>query len=823
MQKYEAQKIEEKWRKIWEEQGVFEPIASESKAGKNGANQNLKKYILSMFPYPSGRIHMGHVRNYAISDAFARYYRAQGFDVLHPMGWDSFGMPAENAAIKHKIHPKKWTYDNIDQMRAELKRLGFSFAWDREFATSDSLYTKHEQALFIDLWNLGLIERRAGLLNWCPNDHTVLANEQVIDGKCWRCDAPVELKEMGQYYLKITKYAAELLADLKKLEGKWPPQVLTMQENWIGKSEGLEFEFALEEGARARLVGAFKGFSVFTTRADTICGVTFAALAPEHEIVRALQKSAALDAGAIKWLENLQRILPRDRGSLEKEGIYLGIDALHPITGAKIPVWCGNYVLAEYGSGAVMSVPAHDERDYDFAKKYNLPIVNVVKPIAGEAPEGAAFTEYGAVFNSGEIDGLTSAEAKIRIARDFEKRKIGKAVTNYKLKDWGISRQRYWGAPIPFVICDRCGIVPEKKENLPILLPDDIEITGEGNPLEKHAKFREAVCPKCGGKAFRETDTMDTFVQSSWYFLRYATPRELWEKCAFDPASARRFMPVDLYIGGIEHAILHLLYARFFTKALRDAGHLEFDEPFAALLTQGMVLKDGAKMSKSKGNVVDPDEMVARFGADSVRLFILFAAPAAKELEWNDNALEGCYRFINRLWNNAEKASDRAVSLDVALLNAAEKTARRKVYEAVLKAGEVFEKTYAFNTLIAACMEALNALSDQKNAAIWREGYGVLLALLEPIAPHIACELSEILFDSANLNRITIPDGVFEQDEITYAITINGNRRADFAAPATANDAEIIALAKKTLGDRLKGEIVKEIVVPKKLVNFVVK
>ncbi|MDR0664950.1 MAG: leucine--tRNA ligase [Helicobacteraceae bacterium] len=814
MQPYSPSEIEAKWQKRWEEQDAFEPIGGDKP----------KKYILSMFPYPSGRIHMGHVRNYAISDAFARRYRSSGFDVLHPMGWDSFGMPAENAAIKRGIHPKKWTYDNIDQMRGEMKRLGLSFAWKREFATSDPLYTKHEQALFIDLWNMGLIERKTGLLNWCPRDHTVLANEQVIDGKCWRCDTPVVLKETGQYYFKITKYASELLDDLKKLEGKWPNQVLTMQENWIGKSEGLEFSFKLDQPSIDKLGGAIEEFSVFTTRADTIYGVTYCALAPEHPIVRKLQERKSLESQALELVARLQRTPPKDRGGGKKEGVFLGLNAIHPLTGEKTPLWCANFVLSEYGGGAVMSVPAHDSRDYEFAKIYDLPIVRVVAPLSGEAPLDTAFTEDGVLINGGDFTNLTSFEARKAIAARFEALNVGKSVVNYKLKDWGVSRQRYWGAPIPLIVCDRCGIVPEEKVNLPVTLPDDVVIDGEGNPLDNHPTFKNAICPKCGAKARRETDTMDTFVQSSWYFLRYATPPALWESVAFDEASADRYMPVDLYIGGIEHAILHLLYARFFTKALRDAGHIAIDEPFGALLTQGMVLKDGAKMSKSKGNTVDPDDMIKRFGADAVRMFILFAAPPAKELEWNDNALEGCFRFLNRLWNNAQKVTIHNLpTIDHFALTGAEKTARRKVYEAAQKSEEVFSKTYAFNTLIAACMEALNALQDQDNKEVWSEGYFVLTTLLEPIAPHICAELSQRLFQREVFTPIVILREVFELERVTYAAQINGKLRGEFEVSASADNAEIIDAAKKRVGDRLNGEIVKAIVVPNKLVNFVVK
>lgn len=811
---YLPKEIESKWQTIWQETKAFEPEFPSDKP---------KKYILSMFPYPSGKIHMGHVRNYTISDAFARAYRKSGFNVLHPMGWDSFGMPAENAAIKHGIHPKKWTYENIDQMRTELKAMGLGFSEDREFATSDPLYTKFEQSLFIDLWNAGLIYRKKGLLNWCPHDLTVLANEQVLEGKCWRCDTPVMLKEMYQYYFKISNYAKELLSDLNILKDRWPNQVLAMQENWIGKSVGLEFDFELTEESKKLLDNKIERFSVFTTRSDTIFGVTYCALAPEHEIVRQLQESGVLDGVALAWLEKTQRVAQRDRATLEKEGLDLGIKAIHPLTGESVPVWVANFVLVEYGSGAVMSVPAHDERDYQFAKKYTLPIKQV---ISGEnMPEDNAFVDDGVLIDSGDFTGQTSSDARKNIIATFEKMGKGKGVTNYRLKDWGVSRQRYWGAPIPLIHCDKCGVVPEDKSNLPITLPEEVVITGEGNPLEKHPFFKKCKCPKCGADATRESDTMDTFVQSSWYFLRYTTPVELWGEYPFEEKSLDYFMPVDLYIGGIEHAILHLLYARFFTKALRDIGAINIDEPFASLLTQGMVLKDGAKMSKSKGNTVDPDSMIAKYGADTVRLFILFAAPPTKELEWNDSAVEGCYRFVNRLYNNTEKTGGDYKNIDQSGLTKEEKLARLKVYEAHEKSIEVFGKTYAFNTLIAACMEAMNALNNQSNPAIWSEGYFVMLNLLEPIIPHIANELSDKLFDRANLKSdIVAPDGVFEQDLITLAITVNGKRRAEFEISPNATNDEIIAAAKEKMGNRLDpSTIVKEIVVPKKLVNFIVK
>jgi len=626
---YKPHDIEKKWQDSWRKSAEFEPKDDKSLE---------KKYILSMFPYPSGRIHMGHVRNYTISDAIARHYRKSGFNVLHPIGWDSFGMPAENAAIKHSLHPKKWTYENIDYMRDELDSLGLGFSKKREFATSDPLYTKFDQEFLIKMYEKGLLYQKSQKVNWCETCHTVLANEQVEEGACWRCGNEVDKKEMPGFYLAITKYAKELLDDLKKLENGWPNQVLKMQENWIGQSEGLEFELKLDEESVQKLGGEIKGFEVFTTRADTIYGVTYAALAPEHPIVKALLDSNHLDSETKSKILKMIQTPDRDRGTVEKEGVDLGIYAIHPLTQKKIALWVANFVLADYGGGAVMSVPAHDSRDYDFAKKYDLPLVEVISDKESNLQD-EAYTGSGVLINSGDFDGLKNSEAKEKIIEYFDKNSLGKKVINYKLRDWGISRQRYWGAPIPFVHCKDCGIVPERLENLPITLPEDVKITGEGNPLESHPSWKHCKCPKCGVEAIRECDTMDTFVQSSWYFLRYCSINEKDQPFLED--DAKYWMSVDQYVGGIEHAILHLLYARFFTKVLRDLGYIDIDEPFSNLLTQGMVLKDGAKMSKSKGNTVDPDSIIKEYGADTARLFILFAAPPQKELEWNDSAVEG--------------------------------------------------------------------------------------------------------------------------------------------------------------------------------------
>ena len=815
--KYEPAEIEKKWREIWAKNGEFEPKDDYSLP---------KKYILSMFPYPSGRIHMGHVRNYSIGDALARYYRKNGYNVLHPIGFDSFGMPAENAAIKHKIHPKIWTYENIDYMKKELASLGLSFSQKRIFATSDPLYTKFEQEFFIKMFEKGLVYRKNAIVNWCEYDQTVLANEQVEEGRCWRCGNEVAQRELPGYYLKITDYADELLADLEKLKDKWPSQVIAMQENWIGKSFGLEFKFKLDEESKKVLKDdSIDGFEVFTTRPDTIYGVSYTALAPEHKIVKKLLELGVLSKGASDKIRKILNQSPRERQASKKDGEFLGIYAVHPLTNEKIPIWTANFVLADYGSGAVMAVPAHDERDYEFASEFNLPIKQVVKPNEGEFKGDKALTEYGISVNSPLIDGLKSGDAKIKIIEYFESKNLGKRVVNFKIRDWGISRQRYWGAPIPVVHCKCCGVVPERVENLPVALPDDVQITGEGNPLDKHPTWKFCKCPKCGGDAIRETDTMDTFFESSWYFARFASDEKTWQDRAFDEKSVNYWMNVDQYIGGIEHAILHLLYARFFQKALRDLGYLRDSEPFDKLLTQGMVLKDGKKMSKSKGNVVDPDDIIEKYGADTARLFILFAAPPQKELEWNDSAVEGAFRFINRLYDKAASVKGgKMPTIDHATLSKEEKYARLKVYEALKKSYDVYRENFAFNTLIAACMEALNAVGAQDNDEVTTEAFFIILNLLEPIIPHVANELSDRLFSRANFCEIKLIDEVFVKDSLNLGVTVNGKRRAEIEVASDASENEVLCEAKKSVEKWLEGkEIVKEIYVTGKLVNLVIK
>ncbi|EAJ5693133.1 leucine--tRNA ligase [Campylobacter fetus] len=808
---YNAKNIEYKWQQIWKKNGYSEPKDDYSLP---------KKYILSMFPYPSGRLHMGHVRNYSIGDALSRYYRNRGYNVLQPIGFDSFGMPAENAAIKHKIHPKIWTYDNIDYMTKELDALGFSFSKKRLFATSDPLYTRWEQEFFIRMYEKGLVYRKSAVVNWCENDQTVLANEQVEDGKCWRCGHEVIQKEMPGYYLKITDYANELLECLKDLEGKWPNQVLTMQENWIGKSYGLEFEFKFDSSSKILLDG-MDGFKVFTTRPDTIYGVSYAAIAPEHIVVKKLLEKNILDDATSAKLKFILNQSPKQRQSIDKDGVSLGLNVIHPLTNELIPVWCANFVLAEYGGGAVMSVPAHDERDFEFASKFNLNIKQIIKS------DTLPYCEKSGVYiNSELINGLAYEEAREKIISKFEKEGWGNRVTNYKLRDWGISRQRYWGAPIPMIHCKKCGVVPENISNLPVKLPDDVVITGEGNPLDKHSEFKNCKCPKCGSQATRETDTMDTFFESSWYFARFASDEKTWEDVAFDKKSVDYWMSVDQYIGGIEHAILHLLYARFFQKALRDLGYLRDCEPFDSLLTQGMVLKDGSKMSKSKGNTVDPDDIINKFGADTARLFILFAAPPQKELEWNDSAVEGAFKFINRLYGRSDNAYKTEIlpQINHSNLNKDEKYARLKVYEALKKSTDVFENSFAFNTLIAACMEALNGLNAQNNKDIWTEGYFIILNLLEPIIPHACHELSNELFGLKNFTKLSLKDEVFVKDSLNLAITVNGKRRSEIEVSAFESDDKILEIAKQEVSKWIEGkEILKEIYVPNKLVNLVIK
>jgi len=697
-ERYDPKVIEPRYQKLWEKEKLFKVTEDPSKK---------KYYLLEMFPYPSGRIHMGHVRNYSIGDVVGRFLKMQGYNVIHPMGWDAFGMPAENAAIKAKTHPAKWTYENIEYMRSQLKKLGFSYDWDREFATCDPEYYRWEQLFFLQMLEKGLAYKKKSFVNWCESCQTVLANEQVEAGLCWRCNNPVVQREMDQWFFKITAYAEELLEYCDKLPG-WPERVLTMQRNWIGKSEGAEIDFDVE--------GSNKKIRVFTTRQDTLFGATFMSLAPEHPMVKELVQGKEEEKRVNDFIEKYKRISREDRitGTLEKEGIFTGSYCINPVTGDRMPIYVANFVLMEYGTGAVMAVPAHDQRDFEFAKKYNLPIEVVIQPEgksinAEELTE--AFEEDGILVNSGEFSGMKSPEAREAITRELEKRGQGKKTINYRLRDWGISRQRYWGAPIPVIYCDKCGIVPVPPEDLPVVLPLDVELLPSGaSPLPFVESFVNTTCPKCNGPAKRETDTMDTFVESSWYFDRFTCPD--YTEGPLDQSKTDYWLPVDQYIGGIEHAVLHLLYARFFTKVLRDLGYLKIDEPFINLLTQGMVIKDGAKMSKSKGNVVDPDEMIEQYGADTVRLFCLFAAPPEKDLDWSEQGVEGAARFLNRLWRLVYEHHE-----SISRVNSysgktppgdASRKLHRKTHQTIKKVTEDIKERFHFNTAISAVMELVN-------------------------------------------------------------------------------------------------------------------
>ncbi len=826
--KYDPQAIETKWQRIWAENGDFHTDHNSDKE---------KYYVLEMFPYPSGNIHMGHVRNYSIGDVVARFKRMEGCNVMHPMGWDAFGLPAENAAIKNNIHPAKWTYANIDNMRAQLKRLGYSYDWRRELATCDAEYYRWEQLFILKFYEKGLLYRKQQPQNWCPTCNTVLANEQVEDGLCWRCDSVVEQKDLAQWFLKITDYAEELLADLEKLKGGWPERVISMQENWIGKSVGAEITFDLEEGS--------EGITVFTTRPDTIFGATFMSLAPEHPLVETLIEGKP-EADAVRAfvtrIRNMDRI-ERTSDTLEKEGVFTGAYCINPLNGARTPIYVANFVLAGYGTGAVMAVPAHDQRDFEFARKYDLPLKIVIQPEGATldtATMTEAYTATGLMVNSGEFDGTPNEEGKARVADWLQANNRGKRTTNYRLRDWNISRQRYWGNPIPMVYCDSCGIVPEKEENLPILLPLEVQTHPDGrSPLGDTPEFVECSCPKCGGKARRETDTMDTFVESSWYFARYTDARQ--DKAPFTPDALSYWAPVDQYIGGVEHAILHLLYSRFFTKALRDCGFLNFDEPFRNLLTQGMVLMDGAKMSKSKGNVVDPTEMIARFGADTVRLFCLFAAPPERDFDWSDTGIEGANRFVKRIWRLVEEQMDIMVTTAPCSSTAAHcttaeaKAIRNKEHATAKKAGEDIRLRFQFNTAISAVMELVNDLylakdalrADENGRMVLSSAISTVLALMSPITPHLCEELWQIIGHASRLAFAPWPahsEEALVKDMVTVVVQVNGKVRARLDVPAEADQQAVqtMALEDENVAKHVEGMTIRKvIVIPGKLVNVV--
>jgi len=810
---YKPLEIEPEVQAQWEQSGVFQASDAEDKE---------KYYCLSMFPYPSGRLHMGHVRNYTIGDVISRYQRMQGKNVMQPMGWDAFGLPAENAAMKHNVHPAEWTYENIAYMREQLKQLGFGYDWDRELATCDPSYYRWEQWFFLKLLEKDLVYKKTSAVNWCPHDQTVLANEQVIDGCCWRCDTAVEKKDISQWFLRITAYADELLSSLEKMEG-WPEQVRTMQANWIGRSEGLEMSFAVD---------GMDDVNIYTTRPDTLMGVTYLAVAAEHPLAL---KAAIGSTDITAFIEECRHTETSEAAleTMEKKGINSGFKAKHPVTGELVPVWIANFVLMTYGTGAVMSVPAHDQRDYEFAKKYDIAIKQVIFSASGaeDSITEQAFTEKGVLKDSAEFDGLTSADAVNAIADKLEKEQKGQRKTNFRLRDWGVSRQRYWGAPIPIIYCDDCGTVPVPEENLPVELPTDVVLDGSNSPLATHDAFLHVDCPKCGKAAKRETDTFDTFMESSWYFARFASSKA----DSMLDESAKYWLPVDQYIGGIEHAILHLLYARFFTKLMRDEGLLVCDEPFKELLTQGMVLMDGTKMSKSKGNTVDPEHLIAEYGADTVRLFIMFAAPPEQSLEWSDSGVEGSFRFLKRLWRQVHlhTSSVNAVSaLDKQNLSSAEKDLRRQLHHAIEKVTDDIGRRHHFNTAIATNMELLNSLAKfdaQGNnaAAVRQEVLEAIALMLYPIAPHICQKLWLALDKIEDINQLwpTVDAAALVQDEVQMIVQVNGKLRGKIkvATDASKDVIEALALAEENVARFIDGKPVKKlIVVPKKLVSIVI-
>ena len=837
-ERYTPQDIERKWQRRWDDEHAFDCDHAPGKP---------KYYLLEMFPYPSGNIHMGHVRNYSIGDVMARCKRMQGFNVLHPMGWDAFGLPAENAAIKHQTHPARWTYANIDNMRTQLRRLGYSYDWRREIATCRPEYYRWEQLFFLRLLEKNLAYRKKAPQNWCPSCHTVLANEQVIDGLCWRCDSRVEQKDLTQWFLRITAYGDELLQDLEKLEGGWPDRVIAMQRNWIGKSTGASIRFALETTVRTA-DGETASLDVFTTRPDTVFGVSFVTLAPEHPLVEHLiaDYARADEVRAfVNRIRNMDR-LERQSDTLEKEGVFTGAHVIHPFTGERVPLWLGNFVLADYGTGAVMGVPAHDQRDFDFARKYGLPVRVVIEPRNARLDPGTmteAYTGEGVMIHSGQFDGVPNQEGKAAVAAELERLGKGRSTTQFRLRDWNISRQRYWGAPIPVVYCERCGMMPEKEENLPVLLPLDAQIRDGGkSPLADLPSFVHCACPKCGGPARRETDTLDTFVESSWYPARYTSARK--EDAPFDGEALSYWMPVDQYVGGVEHAILHLLYSRFFTKALRDLGFYppNLDEPFTRLLTQGMVLKDGGKMSKSKGNIVAPADMIEKYGADTVRLFCLFAAPPERDFDWSDSGIEGSHRFLQRVWRLFEENRDRLVPLKACGAAASDasngemRSLRRKEHLTVRKVSEDMQPERSqFNTAISAVMELVNAMylarekmgRSEAEIRIFSSAMATVLTLLAPFTPHLCDELWERMgHDGLLLNEAwpTWDEAALAQDTVTIALQVNGKLRGAIEAPAGAGreTLEELARADASVLRHTQGLTIRKIiVVPGKIVNIV--
>ena len=861
-ERYQAKNIEEKWQRVWAEQQA-------SRAGEDPAKP--KYYVLEMFPYPSGRIHMGHVRNYSIGDVVARYKRMRGFNVLHPMGWDAFGLPAENAAIERGVHPETWTQENILYMKTQLQRMGLSYDWEREIATCDPEYYRWNQWIFLQFFKRGLAYKKNSFVNWCPSCETVLANEQVVDGACWRCDSAVVQKELEQWFFRITDYAEELLQDLDKLAG-WPDKVLTMQRNWIGKSTGAEIDFPL--------IGHDGTLRIFTTRPDTIFGATFVSLAVEHPLAPTLSRGTAQQRAVEEFIHRIRKISQARRGEndAEKEGVFTGAYCRNPFTGENIPIYLANFVLMEYGTGAIMAVPAHDQRDFEFARKYDLPIRVVIQPrgeTLGAATMTEAYVDEGVMVGSGVFSGLSNAEGKERIAAHAQSKAWGKKQVRFRLRDWGVSRQRYWGTPIPIIYCDRCGTVAVPEAQLPVELPKDVPFTGKGgSPLGESRQFSQVACPKCGGPARRETDTMDTFVDSSWYFLRYTSAR--FDTLPFDPEKARYWMAVDQYIGGVEHAVLHLLYARFFTKALRDLGLAAVNEPFGNLLTQGMVSKetyrcpehgwlfpsdligsekDGwrcaecgrpatigrvEKMSKSKRNIIDPEDLVSRYGADTARLFTLFAAPPEKDLEWSDQGVEGAYRFLSRMWRlvfqQRELWAGGAARNGTGELSPEQRELRRAIHRTIKKVSDDIEGRFHFNTAIAAIMELFNALSaaaqrgdeSSEDAAVRRHGLETLMLLLAPFVPHVASELWHELGHVERIDQVPWPvysTEALEEEKLLIVVQVNGKVRGKITVPADVSQERIEtdALADPKVAGLLDGKKIQRVVyVPRRLVNIVV-
>jgi leucyl-tRNA synthetase len=824
---YQFDRIEKKWQKIWEERSVF-----------TFCEDPLKKkyYCLEMYPYPSGRIHMGQIRNYTIGDVIARFMIMKGFNVLHPIGWDALGMPAENAAITQGIHPQKWTLDNISHMKKQLKRLGFSYDWSREVNTCLPEYYKWNQWIFLNMFDEGLAYRKKSWVNWCPSCQTVLANEQVIGERCWRCDAVVKQKEMEQWFLRITDYAEELLAGHEALE-KWPEHVLLMQKNWIGKSTGGHISFPI--------VGSSRSIEIFTTRVDTIFGATFMALSPEHPLTQDLIAGSSRKEKLKEWVEKsiAEQRLRKDPEEMLKEGIDTGKKAVNPFTGDEIPIWVSNYVLMEYGTGAIMAVPAHDQRDFEFAKKYSLPIKIVVEPEGNPLPDEleSAFEGMGVVVNSGEFSECSSQEASEKMIDHAVEKGFGQKSTLFRLRDWGVSRQRYWGTPIPIIYCQKCGVVGVPYEDLPVTLPSEVEFKGEeGSPLEKVDSFVRVKCPKCGEEARRETDTMDTFFDSSWYYFRYCSPHE--DKVLFNPQSVDYWLPVDLYIGGVEHAILHLIYARFFCKFLRDFGLTTIDEPFPRLLAQGMVTKDGAKMSKSKGNVVDPDDIIRDYGSDTLRLFILFASPPEKEFAWNEKGIEGCFRFLHRLWSffleneNLFEQNSLTEKTSPTEESEAVRRVRVKMHQTMRKVSEDIEKRYHLNTAISSIMEFFNLLKAEREALIqnddgkniFKEALEKILVLLSPFAPHLCEELWERVGQKVLLAQTAWPSydpELAKEERLTIVVQVNGKLRDRFETERDTEEEKLKEMAldlekvKMLLRDK---KIRKVIAVKNKLINIVV-